>query len=444
MQPGPLGSGDVNGDGLADIVITAPPSVRDEKSDATSVYVIFGKRDSAPLDRLNLGAGGFAIPHAAADADGELVPDVNGDGLADVAVIHSDNRVAYVVFGKRDAGTVTLGRLGAAGLRVMGFPSGRLLDRVLPAGDVNGDGLADIAVSMFRGGSRVPLTDYVVLGRHGGGVVDVSRPSRGVIRVLTVRDATVYGAGDVDGDGFGDLLVGDPGLGDCVDFGCGVVWLATRVRRTAVVDARRPGPRTREITSVAHGNLGFVAPLGDVNGDRRDDFAMSGISDTDEESTLVVPRRLGHSRPLVMERLPTLLRVRDWEDYNAAGDVNGDGRADVALLDEDGQGRVLYGRGARVSVRVSRVLPPVGALALRPSPGAHFEGFEGAGDVNGDGLADFLACETLNAPPHAVRTFVVFGSREGATRDAESLGENGFEVQPTTVTLTVPCGDPNV
>src|SRR5206468_1350420 len=135
------GAGDVNGDGLADVIVgapeapgagnTAPPGFL--RSGAA--YVVFGKRDSQPVNLEALGSGGLAIRGTQQiERVGESVAglgDVNGDGIADIAVAapgHATNPgngpaggAAYVVFGRKGAASdIRLDALGDRGYEIDG------------------------------------------------------------------------------------------------------------------------------------------------------------------------------------------------------------------------------------------------------------------------------------------------------------------------------------
>jgi hypothetical protein len=85
-------------------------------------------------------AGGLAAAPAAAEPPG--TGDVNGDGVADVLLAHDGVRV---VFGRRSPGTVDLGALGDGGYRISGV-SAQTVHSVAAAGDIDGDGRADLAL----------------------------------------------------------------------------------------------------------------------------------------------------------------------------------------------------------------------------------------------------------------------------------------------------------
>jgi len=153
------GAGDVNGDGLADLIVGAPFADPDNDDRAGESYVVFGKTSNATVDLANLGVGGFRIDGIDQfDRSGRSVSgagDVNGDGLADLIVgapfanLGGDDTAgeSYLVFGKASTTTVDLASLGAGGFRIDGIDADDFSGwSVSGAGDVNGDGLADLIV----------------------------------------------------------------------------------------------------------------------------------------------------------------------------------------------------------------------------------------------------------------------------------------------------------
>lgn len=238
-------AGDVNGDGLADIVVGASGA---QGTNGTSgrAFVVFGKAGPEPAQLLALGSttAGFAID---GEADGDSVGasvagagDVNGDGLADIVIgapgfdVYGQTQGGrgYVVFGRSEQTTVQLTSVaqGVGGFAVNGPASGQL-GFVSSVGDLDGDGLADLAFGMpaFESGrGRV----VVIYGRAtGGSFTTAPRPDEGFTILGPVEGgqtgAALAAAGDVNADGFGDLVVGSPRAGSngtgsdqiCVLFG---------------------------------------------------------------------------------------------------------------------------------------------------------------------------------------------------------------------------------
>ncbi len=225
-------AGDVNGDGLADLIVGALGNDA-TASDAGRSYVVFGKSDTTmvSLATIAAGTGGFAINGEAAwDYSGVPVSsagDVNGDGLADLIVgayrndtTATDAGRSYVVFGKSDGGVVSLSTIatGTGGFAINGEAANDGSGgSVSSAGDVNGDGLADLIVGARYNDTTASNAgrSYVVFGKSDGGVVSLSTIATGTGGFAINGEAaddesgtSVSSAGDINGDGLADLIVG--------------------------------------------------------------------------------------------------------------------------------------------------------------------------------------------------------------------------------------------
>ncbi len=247
---------------------------------------------------------------------------------------------------------------------------------VAAAGDVNGDGFADVIVGAPGWG---PAT-YAWWGRAlvflGGRDGLSSSPAWSLLG--THYDGglgySVAGAGDVNGDGFADVIVGEYGFSGGMPYR-GRAW---------IVPGSKNGPRTNQTWDITgdstNAYLGeFVAAAGDVNGDGYDDVFVGGVSFT----------ALYLGRPGGIERRPAWSATQGYL-VASAGDVNRDGYDDVLVGGADTK---LY-------------LGSPGGLSPLPAwTGPPARAFGGRGDVNGDGYDDLLlstyCCPVLLYPGSA-------------------------------------------
>ena len=216
-------AGDVNGDGLADLLVGARYADPAGRRNAGKVYVVFGRKGSFPasmrLAKLD-GSNGYTIPGVlAGDSLGRndsawTAGDVNRDGVDDIVLSAAEStnayvaRAAFVIFGEKRKSfpkSLDLKRLnGTNGFRarLSGIP-------VAGVGDVNGDGFDDV---MFSGGYE-PQDGYLLLGRKTFPKdieFDVTK-SVATVLIENVGDpGPVAAAGDFDGDRRADIVIGSP------------------------------------------------------------------------------------------------------------------------------------------------------------------------------------------------------------------------------------------
>ncbi|OJA03318.1 integrin alpha, partial [Bathymodiolus thermophilus thioautotrophic gill symbiont] len=230
-------AGDVNGDGLDDLIVGAYHADPSSGNNAGKSYVVFGKinESAVNLSVIASGTGGFVINGENVDDWSGLsvssAGDVNGDGLDDLIVgayfADPDNKdkagKSYVVFGKKDKTAVNLSAIAASsGMGGFVINGENVDDRsgvsVSSAGDVNGDGLDDLIVGAYLAdpsGTNNAGKSYVVFGKKDKATVDLSVIASGtggfVINGENAGDfsgVSVSSAGDVNGDGLDDLIIG--------------------------------------------------------------------------------------------------------------------------------------------------------------------------------------------------------------------------------------------
>ena len=197
-------AGDYNGDGFDDLIISAPGSDTDGVESGRA-YLIFGKETGfADIYIPDLTSeDGFVIAGQAGDRLGRLalaIGDINADGLADIAVGQKDRTI--ILFGQSDGA-------GPADLNNMSPDAGFILtgDRaanIAPLGDVDGDGIDDL---MFAGSEFTA----VIFGRDTGfddlNVAELGSNEGFYLEVLQPGSTAVIAGGDFNGDGFGDIGV---------------------------------------------------------------------------------------------------------------------------------------------------------------------------------------------------------------------------------------------
>jgi hypothetical protein len=394
-------AGDVNGDGLSDLLVGAFGASPLNRTVAGAVYLIYGSRTfSGVLDLEALTqAQGMVIQGAGAgDEAGFSVSgarDVNGDGIADLLIgaWHASplNRAqagaVYLIYGARSLPPVldlntTLTQ--TQGMVIQGPVAGDFAgNSVANSGDVNGDGLSDLLVGAYFASTMSRSyagAAYLIYGsRTLPAVLDLSTitATQGmVLQGATGFDETgnsVASAGDVNGDGITDLLVG--------------AWQASPLRRTnagaviliygsktlpAVLDLKALTATQGMVIqgAVAGDYMGIsVASAGDVNGDDIPDilvgaYLASPLSRSQAGSayliygTRVLPATLDLAN--FMDTQGRVIQGAMAGDYAgiavaSSGDVNGDGLNDVLVgtssvnRSSAGAAYLIYGKLAPTS-----------------------------------------------------------------------------------------------
>ena len=411
-------AGDFNGDGLDDLIVGGPYAGIAGLNIGQS-YVIFG-RDGGFAASLELGdllaenggngRNGFVI--IGSDRGGRLgssvsrAGDINGDGLddlivgapfADVRTNYSREGQSYVVFGTSQslgASLILESLNGTNGLVINGIGDDDNSGwSVSHAGDINGDGLDDLAI----GSPFADLSDnysnegqsYVLFGSDEGfdasfELADLDGTNGFVIEGINQNDKlgfAVSHAGDINGDGLDDLIVGAPDA-----------------------DIRDDSSSVGQSYVVFGNDEGFDASFELADLDGTNGFVIDGIDSFDQAGSSV----------------------------SHAGDINGDGiddlivgapSAEPSTRGNRGQSYVVFGSGEgfEAIIELSDLLPENGGDGSNGIviTGNNYDNagssVSNAGDINGDGISDLI----IGAPNFSSynsgsgQAYVIFGSKEG-------------------------------
>jgi Peptidase family M23/FG-GAP repeat len=307
--------GDFDGDGFDDLAVGAPGESFGDKPNVGAVNVLFGSADGLDPrgdDLWHQGRSGVPSGNAAGDEFGGslTVGDFDGDGFADLAIGAPGETVA----GRAGAGAVTIlyGSSSGVGDRIGWFTrsteglagsaaAGDAFGHALAAGDVDGDGKADLAIG-------IPLEDTPA-GDDTGAVAVLFGSSSGIDasgdRVLRQGSHGIKGTkaqderfgwslaiGDVDGDRIEDLAIGVPGevVGSGAVGGVAVI-LGSPDGPVGAGDALlRAGRAGMPGTTTPGGRFGEAVTMGDFNLDGYRDVAIGFPGfDGDAGAVVVVP-----------------------------------------------------------------------------------------------------------------------------------------------------------
>jgi hypothetical protein len=471
-------AGDVNGDGLDDLIILSlyDKDDRNNSDEASRTYVVFGKINETVVDlsTIRSSSDGFIINGEMSETisgiSASSAGDVNGDGLDDLIIgshwvdLAGNTQVgkSFVVFGKTNTTAINLSDItsGTGGFVINGENTndGSGIS-VSSAGDVNGDGSDDLIIGAY-GANGFAGKSFVVFGKNDTNAINLSTIESGTGGFAINNDitadsdagagASVSSAGDVNGDGLDDLIVG-----------------AYRAQNSSgksfVVFGKKDNRDVVNLSAIESGTGGFVingensndfsgysvSSAGDVNGDGLDDLIVGAhqadLTNSADAGKSYVVFGKANTDAINLSNIVTGTggfvingeNAGDKSGYSvsSAGDVNGDGLddlivgayyADSAGKADIGKSFVVFGKADTTTVNLSNITSGTGGFVINGENAGDKSGYSvsSAGDVNGDGLDDLIigapsAGSANNA--NAGKSFVVFGKTDTKSVDLTNV-----------------------
>ncbi|MBK7949746.1 MAG: FG-GAP repeat protein [Deltaproteobacteria bacterium] len=409
-------AGDVNGDGFDDVIVGAE-AYDDGEVDEGAAFLFLG-------DPGGIAHGNPATAHARLTSNqagaylGRSVStagDANGDGFDDVIVggllvrrRRAEEGAAFVFLGVPSG--IAHGNPATAHARLTSNQAGAILgESVSTAGDVNGDGFDDVIVGArgYDDGESGEGAAFVFLGGPSG--IAHGNPATAHARLTSNQAGAALGisvstAGDVNGDGFGDVIVGAFTYDD-----------GESLEGAAFVFLGGPGGIAHGNPATAHARLtsnqanallgGSVSAAGDVNGDGFDDVIVGAEAyddgEVDEGAAFLFlgdPGGIAHGNPATAHARLTSNQAGAYlgRSVSTAGDVNGDGFDDVivgAFLYDEGEsdeGAAVVFLGGPSGIAHGNPATAHARLTSNQAGAILGESVSTAGDVNGDGFDDVI------------------------------------------------------
>ncbi len=470
------GLGDINSDGYDDFIIGAHLADDNGRVSSGTSYVIFGKHEftnfALTQDLASTGLG-FAIYGAATgDQSGFQVSgagDINKDGYDDILIgapyadadaNRVDAGISYLLFGGSSFTNVDLTNfvgVGNGGFTMYGANSNDYSGfRLSGAKDINNDGYADIIIGAWGVNSKTGRS-YLIFGKATSFdnidlATDLTASNQGFIIDGTATDghsgASVSWAGDVNNDGFDDVIIG-------ADFEKNHAGISYIVYGGASVSnvylANLASFQGFSIQGATEGDQsGYaVSGIGDINNDGTNDFIIgayaansaAGVSYVifgNATSTTLMPT---HTPSVIPTFIPTFVPTitptpeptnkvnltnfngfsvigtsLSYTGYSVSGncDVNGDGYDDSLIMaPKAGVSYVIYGNSTLVDVDLSFSLPTARGFFITGiinTGTLSDKQISCAGDVNNDGYDDII----LGYPSYNSNTgisYVVYGGQ---------------------------------
>ena len=429
-----VSAGDINGDGYTDLVVSHPRVVSGTES---SVFVVYGGPTDSLKDvhlALLTEDQGFEIKGFDTNSYGDVsAVDLNNDGYADLVIggfagngESSQKTSTFIIFGGPSLQDVNIRTMSSSqGIKITGTEFGDYFGgSIRAAGDVNGDGYEDVIIGASQDKNEVGAA-YVVYG--GPSLTSFSINSLDDTQGFKIEGdssgkysfgTSVSSAGDINQDGYADLLIGAAYFSYDVPQTFGFAYVVYGGESLTTINV---GEMTKEqgftMTNIPSTSFGAaVSSAGDVNNDGYPDIMVGAPQEDSYTGAVYVIYGGSDLTNMNVSKMEESQGIKIMGTYtpnynywpyfglhlSGVGDINNDGYADMVITApnewgyqnrSDGNVYVAYGGSSLTSFYVKDMTSEEGYVVLYPAtPTSSNFGVSvsPAGDVNKDGYADFI------------------------------------------------------
>jgi gliding motility-associated-like protein len=453
-------AGDVNGDGYSDVIVGAPRFDNGANTDEGAAYIFHGSATglqiapSVTLKQANQAEALFGYSVATAG-------DVNGDGYSDVIVgafsydgASTDEGAAYLYLGSATGITnipVTLNYPSQANAS-FGF-------KVATAGDVNADGFSDIMVSAVAYDNGNNINEGVVYVYHGNNA-GVSTTPNYVLddanQTSAAMGCSIASAGDINGDGFSDVIIGSRlhDVGANVNEGLAYIYMGG----TNGLEAT-PSSTLHDANQPAANFGNSVSSAGDVNGDGYSDVLVGSDfydvgANTNAGAVFIYHGAANGiiTTPNITLTAQNQFNKRFGNSVTCGGDVNGDGYSDILIGASGFEANNALAQpymylGAKHGIPYQPGIILNFDTDIKPS-GTYASLVSSGGDINGDGYSDVIMMAlpnnyAINGRQDEGVSFVFRGNAFTVNNTANITNVDLNEPPSNVLTTIAPIGDIN-
>lgn len=476
-----MATGDVNGDGIHDLLIGAYGATTTDGKLTGKAYLFFGRKNwSSRFNLISAAANVTILGDKKGDCVGFSVAigDVNGDGLGDMIIgaYSADplnvpaGGIVYIIFGATTLPTTIDLHTQNANVTIRGDFANGLFGFPVATGDINGDSLTDLICSAHTAAGSVNRNNagcvFVFYGRTQWPASITAASTTADIMVTGANNEDKLGraiaAGDLNADKYEDLIMGaykaDPlGRSDA-----GIIYVILGAANlTRNYDLRSKKPPLTIYGAQAGSSFGVAAAAGDLNGDGLADLAAGALYESVGTKTGAGKVYVIHGRQTFNQTTIDLgTQAADRVIYGqnqgdnfgisiAMSDFNGNQFTDLFLGASNalvpvtlrpGQAYIIFGQRAALAIQ-DLAQTPANVTITGPNDKDSFGWFVTAGDINADNVADCIVGADLADPENrteAGEVHVIFGNAKPATPNILAPEIDAFLSQPPTFVWEYP------